>query len=403
MADGCCGVDTVSGVEPGGTTPGTILQASAVEENILGNLSTNPPTAVASCTGGVNLQSETVAAHGLLANTDHAGILSGQNNIVGADFSVVCGGTDNDITLSSANSFIGGGDTNRITSCDSGVIAGGDSNKIAPVSGSTNHATIGGGSLNDIFTAEHGTIAGGEDNVLGVTGTTANAAHSCITGGEDNRINRGVHSSILGGDSNDIGITTDSSFAVILGGAFNDVDGADFGCAGGRQAQVTDAGAWVWSDSAAQDEASQGIDSFFIKAGGGLWFRETDGFKGEELVLHQAHLTTTDAANTDVTLGALATDQHIAWIRVVISAVRDAGVNSLCIVRDVALVRSGGALTVVGGASVLSGSQSDGTGATLASTVTVSGSNIIARVNGNALENWQWPISWWFHEGGFTS
>lgn len=400
----CC-IDNTNGASAGGTDPGTIKVTTPASqpENIIANRTVNVPTIAATCTGGINLQSEPTAAHGITANTDHAGILSGEDNIVGADFGVVCGGEDNDITGSSPHSVIGGGNLNVINVCDSGFIGGGDSNRIVPASGSTNNAAIVGGSLNEIFTAEHGAIGGGEDNVLGLTGTTANAGHSCITGGEDNQINRGLHSAILGGDTNVIGVTTDASFSVILGGRLNDIDGADNACAGGRQAQVTDAGAWVWSDSAAQDEDSQGVDSFFIKAGGGLFFRQTDGFKGEEVVQQQFHVSSTDAANVDTTIGTLGTDQHTFGVLSRFDAIRDTGANAFGRVADRRYSRVAGTVTQIGGAGLAAGSVFDGTGATVTMLLVISGDDIIARWNGNVGENWEGAGRVQSQEGGFTS
>lgn len=390
----------------GGSNPaGTYLTDGATSsdaENIRANRTNDAPTIGSTTVGNVNLQSESIASHGIQDSTDYAGILSGQNNIVGADHGVVCGGEDNDITGSSPHSVICGGDTNTIDACDSGTIGGGDSNAIGPVSGTTNHPTIGGGLNNAIYHGAYATIGGGRDNEISLSSAgSPNAQYATISGGRANKVSRGTAATVCGGDDNVVGATTDSSYAAILGGAGSGIDGADYAACAGRRAQVSDAGAFVWSDSAAQDEVSQGIDSFFVKAGGGFFFRETDGFAGEEIAQHQGHVSTSDGANVDTAIGTLSTDQHMLMTECYAMGVRSTGNNSRTQRILLPWIRTGGVVSSTG--TLRNHQVNTGTGGTCAVSLVVSSDVVSLRVAGNVGEDWEWPLAWTLQEGGFTT
>lgn len=411
-------VDLAVVIAPG-SGAGTIISTTPAlaPENIKANRSVDLPTILGTTKGNVNLGSENTGGKGITSG-DNNNIAGGLNNIIAADLGSVGGGGANEVSSdggtvgggltnhirTSDQAAVGGGEANTINDCDHGVIAGGEANEIGPGAGTTSYAAIGGGNSNIIYHALRSVIGGGLSNEISHGAAVADSAgYSGIACGQSNQIQRGTHSAIIGGQSNTIGPATDSSHSAILGGLSNDIDGADFACASGRGAEISDAGAWLWADSANQTEASKGVDSFFIKAGGGLWFRETDGFKGEELRQRQAHASTIDASNTDLLMGALSTDQHTFMVMGRAHASRDSGANFFTKLFELTIKRTGGSNTVVGAAWLASNSRSDGTGSTLVLTLLIGSTSIFLRVAGNAAEDWEWTFNYTIQEGGFTS
>ena len=293
---------------------GTIITRSRTAgdtENIRGNQVINPPTIDSTCVGCINLQEETSASHGVLANVDNSGILTGRNNIMGGDFGVVCGGRDNDM-LGGIDNFFGGGFNNEITSGTSkSVIVGGTGHIIAPPSGSADFSGILSGERGKIFGSSNGVICGGEDCTLGSSATSNNTNHAGIVAGDTSRI-RGSRSFIGAGFFNNIGEAAGLTVtdAVIPGGRSNVVN-ATGGYAMGRQSRVlaTHVGAWVTSDSTIQNDDSEVANEHFLRYAGGLRRRATPGNSEESWINDNDHLSLTGSSTTGtVVLGTLSTN-----------------------------------------------------------------------------------------------
>jgi trimeric autotransporter adhesin len=91
-----------------------------------------------------------------------------------------------------------------------------------------------------------------------------------LVGGSDNEIGRSSSwTVILGGDNNRIG--TNCPSAVIPGGTNNLVaDNCGFSFAAGRRSRVNHVGAFVWADSQDASFASQDVNTFNLRANGGV-------------------------------------------------------------------------------------------------------------------------------------
>jgi len=231
---------------------------------------------------------------------------SGLQNSVGPDagFSGIVAGLNNSIGSDSTNSFIGAGRGNVIeTLAPESVIVGGVGNSIIS---NQRSAFIGGGARNEIrLDNQHAVIVGGRDNRIGT-----NTVISLVVGGGENVIGNNVDGGLmvggfrndilgspnpdrreiapilLGGSDNEIG--RESSWAVILGGDNNRIgtncasaitvggtnnlvaDNCGFSFAAGRRSRVNHFGAFVWADSQNASFASAGVNTFNIRAEGGV-------------------------------------------------------------------------------------------------------------------------------------
>lgn len=158
----------------------------------------------------------------LLVGSDYSTIVGGSKNQITNQFSIIGGGTNN--AISAERSFIGGGEQNSVASKGTHqVISGGYKNQIGSscsvigggncnlLSGGSS-SIIGGGEFNSILNAPGSTIGGGVCN-------TINCEASSILGGKSNIISS-VESVIGGGAGNTI--QPASSNSSILGGANND-------------------------------------------------------------------------------------------------------------------------------------------------------------------------------------
>jgi hypothetical protein len=130
--------------------------------------------------------------------------------------------------------------------------------------------------------SDYDVIGGGQDNMTGNGGLTfigggrgnsiGNASgYSVICGGYDNDIAAtSPYSAILGGYNNDMA-TGGSYYSVILGGEANDIlASADYALAGGRRAQNSHGGTFLWADSTDADFASAVANEFAVRATGGV-------------------------------------------------------------------------------------------------------------------------------------
>lgn len=201
-------------------------------------------------------------------------ILGGRgNSIAGAAHqTTIAGGTDNDIDSDQQASFIGGGARNRILqSNEYAVIAGGRDNRVG--SNTVISLVVGGGENRMGNNVDGGIMIGGfRNDILGSTNADRRQIAPVLIGGSDNEIGRGRDSSfsvILGGDNNRIG--ENCAAAVIAGGTNNLIaDGAEHSFAAGRRCRVNHMGAWVWADSQNASFPSRGVNTFNIRAEGGI-------------------------------------------------------------------------------------------------------------------------------------
>jgi len=244
------------------------------------------------------------------------------NHIHGA-WSTIAGGFDNRVY--GYESFIGGGRRNRLHG-DGSVIAGGYFHYTGPnafrtviaggyhnsIESNANYAAIGGGSENTIYGYYHylddpprdfptnATIGGGAENLAqrpyatigGGVSNVVGSKWSVVGGGKGNRIpgaasggltlQEGVGNTISGGEFNFIGTmlsgsaigggtsnSVSASYAVVPGGFRNRASGS-YSLAGGRRAQASHAGAFVWADSQDADFTSARVNEFVIRAAGGV-------------------------------------------------------------------------------------------------------------------------------------
>ena len=262
------------GVTLGGGSRHTVA-ASSTFATVSGGDDNNISGDYATISGGQN--------HDITSDSDHAtvgggsdnniatspyGMIAGgrENNINGSNAGAIAGGNQNNLT-SSQLSFIGGGNQNSMNTGTYSVIGGGDNNKAT----NSIYMTIGGGKDNTV-SATASTVSGGRDN-------TASGTYSAVAGGRFN-IASGVNSVIAGGLSNTNGTnygtiggglsnTNNGQYGTIPGGTENEVS-ASYGFAAGRRAKANHAGAFVWADSTAADFASGAIDSFNVRANGGI-------------------------------------------------------------------------------------------------------------------------------------
>ncbi len=358
----------------------------------------------------------------LEGGADFSCVVSGQTNRVGTSSNgVIAGGTSNTITGGGPN-FIGAGQSNNITGVTSAVVAG-SSNSCSSGTGDI----IGAGSFNNIGTqgvSDHNIIGAGFD--IGIIRGSKN----CIVGGDTHRI--GAFSAITsfvfigGGQANKIGVIggneqSDWSFigggktneingaqyGVIPGGRENDItDGADYGYAAGRRAQVDHAGAYLWSDSTDQDEDSNRVNQHKVVATGGVAERTTVGFGGDATDPGEAperfngHATTTDATPDVTTIGTLATNQRTMMFEVEIHSSRDTGTDFRFDKFVVTVYRTGGTVTV-GSESVMTPVDPSASGVTYSFGNT--GDNVEITITGVISENWQHTYKFTRQQGGLTS
>ena len=144
----------------------------------------------------------------------------GQNHSVSSNDSIASGGSGNQLILGSDYSAIGGGSTNCIESTYS-TISGGFLNFLI---GESDYSAIGGGNKNQI-TNLLSIIGGGSNNAVC-------AKNSFIGGGQQNNAtNKGTHQVISGGLGNTIG----SPYSVIDGGFCNQLVGGGCSTIGGGE------------------------------------------------------------------------------------------------------------------------------------------------------------------------
>jgi hypothetical protein len=179
---------------------------------------------------------------------------------------IIGGHWDNTIAGFGATIAGGGGPTsnrNRVED-NFGTISGGENNQAGNPGDGLNaqpYATVGGGLSN--------TASGAYSLVGGGRGNTATHEYATVGGGINNHaINNAA--TVSGGASN----TASGDSAVVSGGHQNIASG-NFSFAAGRRAVADDAGAFVWADTTDANINSPGVNTFTVRASGGIWFGTT--------------------------------------------------------------------------------------------------------------------------------
>lgn len=167
---------------------------------------------------------------------------------------------------------------------------------------------IAGNSVNDVPTNVAGaTISGGGSwSLFNPRPNTVRGNFSTISGGVENEIRDGAQNSVIGGGSQNIiranvnGVTLGgglrnetgpggygtSKAATVAGGELNNAEGdwsavpggyanwspGRYSFAAGRQAKAFNDGSFVWADSTAADYVSGGLNTFNVRATGGVNF-----------------------------------------------------------------------------------------------------------------------------------
>jgi hypothetical protein len=245
------------------------LEPNATSPNVIGGFSGNNVTpGVAGATIGGGGQS----GERNRVTDSHGTVGGGANNLAGDDSgrtdsapsATVGGGTGN--TASDWSATVGGGRNN--TASAFGATVGGGGHNTASFS----EDTVGGGSLN---TADGGsaTVGGGSNNnaiggvatVGGGSNNTASRIWTTVAGGDGNAAAAG-YATVGGGTTN-----TASGEASTIPGGSNNLASANYSFAAGRKAKADDIGAFVWGDSQDADIFSPGVNTFSVRALGGIW------------------------------------------------------------------------------------------------------------------------------------
>jgi hypothetical protein len=170
-------------------------------------------------------------------------------------------------------------------------------------------ATVSGGGLNGFVnrvTDNYGTVSGGLNNQAGDgAGTTSDQPFATVGGGASNTAS-GFVATVGGGDSNVASATVatvaggyintaSGDYATVPGGSSNTASG-DWSFAAGHRAKATQQGAFVWGDSTNADVTSPAVNTFSVRAAGGIWLGTTSTPsipEGQFLATSSgAHLTT---------------------------------------------------------------------------------------------------------------
>jgi hypothetical protein len=207
----------------------------------------------------------------------------GFRNSAASDYATIGGGQSNAVQNSANHATIDGGQQNVIEANASyATIGGGQSNVIQ---GNANHATIAGGQQNVIMSVSTGaTIGGGGYHLI-----RSDSSHATVSGGFSNVMRESCDGATIGGGYHHL-IGLDAEFATVGGGFANVIDedacfatipdgqgnyaGAPFAFAAGRRAHAG-WGSFVWGDSTDAEIASTNINSWTVRASGGVRFFST--------------------------------------------------------------------------------------------------------------------------------
>jgi hypothetical protein len=236
------------------TVGGGFLNEASGDSATVGGGTQNVVTGTYATIGGggyISVMGEAATVAGgswITATGDYAAVGGGAHNVVTATYATVGGGVSNNAM--GGKSTIGGGEDNH-TYAAFATVGGGALNEA-----SGNSSTIGGGHQN-VVTATEGTVGGGYQNV--VTNT-----YGTVGGGRWNMAWGYV--ATVGGGTNNIASGMD---ATVPGGRYNTASG-NYSFAAGHRAKASHNGAFVWGDSTDADVTSPAVDSFIVRASGGV-------------------------------------------------------------------------------------------------------------------------------------
>lgn len=190
-----------------------------------------------------------------IAGGDRSFVGGGSKNLIAGAAGFIGGGLDNGLTSTSSGGFIGGGAGNIVGgSLGSGIVSGAEN----IVGG--NYSVVAGGGGN-VITGAASFVSGGLNNTiigdLTASGIVAGLRNSVSVGGDYSIISGGVENQITGG----------SSF--IASGVQNLAQG-DFSFAGGVRAKALHNGTFVWADNIDADFPSSAPQQFLIRANNGV-------------------------------------------------------------------------------------------------------------------------------------
>jgi hypothetical protein len=171
---------------------------------------------------------------------------------------------------------IGGFSGNAVTGGAYGATIGGGGRAGAAQTVSAPYATIAGGFFNTasgpsstVTGGVHNTASGATSTVAGGISNTASGIGSTVAGGYGNTAS-GEGSAVAGGYSN----TASGLYSAVAGGNLNTASGtASF--AAGTQAKATQNGSFVWGDNTSTDLTSPAVNTFTVRASGGIWLGTT--------------------------------------------------------------------------------------------------------------------------------
>ncbi len=188
------------------------------------------------------------------ASGDYSFIGGGHRNFAHGESNTIGGGVDN--ITDNYFTFIGGGSHNWAGA--GAAIGGGLVNAAGGL-----YATIGGGSWNRAW-GQFAVVAGGGGDVI-TDSNSATGTVSTIGGGRRN-VASALGATVSGGQTN----IASGAFATVPGGVFNTASGR-FAFAAGRHVAAVHDGSFVWGDSVTSVITSPGINTFSVRASGGIW------------------------------------------------------------------------------------------------------------------------------------
>lgn len=240
------------------TVGGGRSNSAAGESSTVGGGETNRAGGIASTIGG---------GSGNRATGDYTTVAGGYDNYVTAAYGTIAGGGRMFPAQSSSRNmvtdeygFIGGGAYNLAGSDDANPL-------------NARYATVAGGNQN--VAHSNAFVGGGTDNAAtgtlsAIVGGIANRAwgqYSSIGGGFGNEA-RGNYSTVGGGQHNE----ARGAYTAIPGGRLNEANGS-YSFAAGRRAKANQQGSFVWADSQDEDFWSFGVNTFSVRANGGIHLR----------------------------------------------------------------------------------------------------------------------------------
>ncbi len=273
-------------------------QTSGVESGVVSGFD-NQAIGFKSFIGGGNsnraLLDQSTVAGGSLNRVEAVNtfIGGGFSNVVSNVNGVISGGAEN--RASGVSSFVGGGFQNKSTALESGISSGarnqaqGERSYVGGGDGNIagfNYSLVGGG-ISNHASNEYSAIAGGNDNsasgavsyVGGGTRNNAQGGGSVIGGGFENTTSSN-DSTVSGGNKNSAtgqtsavgggNLNIASGLNATVPGGYSNLASGTGSVAVGSRAKANANGSFVWADTQDADYFANGVNSFSVRAGGGM-------------------------------------------------------------------------------------------------------------------------------------